>query len=486
VSARRAEELTTAWPTLVRPMLATPGDVPTEPGWGYEFKWDGVRAIAYVAGDEVRLMSRNDLDITRCYPELGDLAALLGGHRAVLDGEIVSLDRAGRPDFGLLQSRMHVQRPGPALLRRVPVAYFVFDLLHQDGDSLLPEPYRGRRERLAVLSLDGRSRSITVPRWWPGWPGDGEAVLAAAREHGLEGVVAKRLDSRYQPGRRSHSWVKTALTRTMDVVIGGWKVGEGNRSGTVGSLVVGAYDDDGRLRYLGHVGTGFTRRVLTDLYTRLSALETRSDPFHGDVPREHAREVRWVRPHLVAEVSYRGVTQDGRLRAASWRGLRPDKSPDEARRHLPPARSARTGESRSADHSGLSWRGNAQDAMVATRSARLPQAPSSWASRSFGTPPMSCSSEMGGLDWAAGSVRRHGTFRPSAPGRQSSRRPHQLRGPPARTGHGQAAVPRWPTGDPDRWGGHRQNPTGAAGGGTGRAGVSRRSMVGGTGRVGGR
>jgi bifunctional non-homologous end joining protein LigD len=335
MSAKRVEELTAAWPTVVRPMLAVPGEVPTEPGWGYEFKWDGVRAIAYVTGDAARLLSRNDLDVTRCYPELADLAELLEGHRAVLDGEIVSLDRAGRPSFGLLQSRMHVQRPGPALLRRVPVAYFVFDLLHLDGESLLAEPYRRRREALARLGLDGGSRSIAVPRWWPGWPGDGEAVLAAAREHGLEGVVAKRLDSRYQPGRRSHSWVKTALTRTMDVVVGGWKAGEGNRSGTVGSLLVGAHDEHGRLRYLGHVGTGFTRRVLADLYSRLSALETVTDPFAGDVPREHTPDVRWVRPRLVGEVSYRGVTQDGRLRAASWRGLRPDKSPTEARRGLP-------------------------------------------------------------------------------------------------------------------------------------------------------
>lgn len=336
MSARRAQELATAWPALVRPMLAIPGEVPTEPGWGYEFKWDGVRAIAYVADGELRLMSRNDLDVTRCYPELIDLAELLAGYRVVLDGEIVSLDRAGRPDFGLLQSRMHVQRPGPALLHRVPVAYFAFDLLHHDGDSLLAEPYRARRDRLAGLPLEGRSRSVAVPRWWPGWPGDGEAVLAAAREHGLEGVMAKRLDSRYQPGRRSRSWIKTALTHTMDVVVGGWKPGEGHRSGTIGSLLVGAYGGEGELRYLGHVGTGFTRRVLADLYTRLSGLETDADPFAGTVPREHARDVRWVRPLLVAEISYRGVTRDGRLRAASWRGLRPDKAPAEARTDLPP------------------------------------------------------------------------------------------------------------------------------------------------------
>jgi bifunctional non-homologous end joining protein LigD len=325
----RTKELPAESPTLVRPMLATPGEVPTAPGWAYEFKWDGVRAVTSVDGDRVRAVSRNGLDITGCYPELDTLAELLGGREAVLDGEIVSLDRAGRPDFGLLQSRMHVQRPSTALLRRVPVAYFVFDLLYLDGGRLLDATYGQRRELLAGLRLDGRARAVTVPRWWPGWPGDGEAVLAAAREHGLEGVVAKRMDSRYEPGRRSRAWVKTALTQTMDVVIGGWKPGEGHRSGTIGSLLLGAHDGAGRLRYLGHVGTGFTRRTLTELYARLSAIEREASPFADDLPREHAREARWVGPRFVAEVSYRGVTREGRLRAPSWRGLRADKSPDE-------------------------------------------------------------------------------------------------------------------------------------------------------------
>jgi bifunctional non-homologous end joining protein LigD len=326
----RTEELTAESPTLVRPMLATPGDVPKAGGWAYEFKWDGVRAVTSVGAGRVRAASRNGLDITGCYPELAALAELLDDREAVLDGEIVSLDRAGRPDFGLLQSRMHVQRPSTALLRRVPVAYFVFDLLYLDGAALLGATYGQRRELLARLPLDGRTNMVAVPRWWPGWPGDGEAVLAAAREHGLEGVVAKRMDSRYEPGRRSRAWIKTALTHTMDVVIGGWRPGEGHRSGTIGSLLLGAYDGEGRLRYLGHVGTGFTRRTLGELYSGLSWLERDTSPFAGDVPREHARQARWVGPRFVAEVAYRGVTREGRLRAPSWRGLRADKYPDEA------------------------------------------------------------------------------------------------------------------------------------------------------------
>jgi bifunctional non-homologous end joining protein LigD len=246
----------------------------------------------------------------------------------LLDGEIVALDAAGRPNFGLLQDRMHVRHPSAELRARVPVSFYAFDLLHLDGESLVPAPYDERRARLATLDLSvleptGR---VLVPPSFPDIGGD--QLLDIARAHGLEGVVAKRRAARYEPGRRSPAWLKTALFRTQEVLIGGWTAGEGRRTATFGSLLLGARDPAGALRYLGHVGTGFNEAALGDLMARLRPLARATSPF-ADVPREHARHSRWVEPVLVGEVEYRVMTRDGRLRHASWRGLRPDRDPDE-------------------------------------------------------------------------------------------------------------------------------------------------------------
>jgi bifunctional non-homologous end joining protein LigD len=312
-------------PGVVRPMLAVPGAVPTTPGWAFEFKWDGVRAIVAAAPGQARLSSRNGNDVTGGYPEI--VEAVAGISRPVLlDAELVALDAAGRPDFGRLQQRMHVRAPAGELRERVPVSLYVFDLLVLDGQPLLGEPFDVRRELLVGLGVDELPR-IAVP---PSFTDiSGTQLLEVARGHRLEGVVAKRRSSRYEPGRRSTAWVKTALLSTQEVLIGGWTTGAGRRRNTLGALLLGARDLDGRLRYLGNVGTGFTEQMLHDLLARLEPLARDASPFADPVPREHARGVRWVSPRLVGEVEYRNLTADRRLRHASWRGLRPDRDPEE-------------------------------------------------------------------------------------------------------------------------------------------------------------
>jgi bifunctional non-homologous end joining protein LigD len=314
-------------PQPVAPMLATPGRPPAGAGWAFEFKWDGVRAVTAVAGSRVRAHSRRGNEITGAYPELADLPELLDGRPVLLDGEIVALDAAGQPDFGLLQHRMHVRSPAPELVERIPVSYVVFDLLHLDGRTLLRESYDRRRSDLEELGLAGAR--VRVP---PATSGvDGEHLLEVARSHGLEGVIGKRRTAQYEQGRRSAAWIKTALLTTQEVVIGGYTAGEGRRSASLGALLLGAYDDDGMLRYLGHVGTGFTEAALQHLLGELRPRERPSSPFDEEVPRNEARKARWVHPQLVGEVVYRVLTAEGRLRHAAWRGLRPDKTPEEAR-----------------------------------------------------------------------------------------------------------------------------------------------------------
>ncbi len=307
-------------------MLATAGRLPSGPGWAFEFKWDGVRTVSYVDGGRVTVLSRTGRDVTTGYPELGVLAEALAVEEAVLDGEVVAFEDSGRPDFGHLQARMHVQHPRADLLRAVPVTYLVFDLLRWDNHSLLPLPYRERRSLLESLELDTLPH-VDLPPSYADVAGD--VVLAAAREAGLEGVVAKRLEAPYDPGRRSTDWIKVPLLSTQEVVVGGWQPGEGRRSGGIGSLLLGVTADAG-LEFAGHVGTGFSQQALKDIAARLAPLERPTSPFIA-VPREHARLAHWVEPTLVAEVEFRNWTRDGRLRAASWRGFRTDKVPADVR-----------------------------------------------------------------------------------------------------------------------------------------------------------
>ena len=307
-------------------MLATAGELPSaedDARWGYEFKWDGVRAIASVRDGMPVLSSRRGTDITVRYPEVSRLPDALAGHDAVVDGEIVLMDAAGRPDFGALQNRMH--RTGPEVLRMAaarPVSYLVFDLLAWGGEDLRYLPYAERRARLDGLGLAGH-RWVATP-WFAG---GGAGVLAASEDNGLEGVVAKRLDSPYRPGVRSPDWRKTKNVRTQAVVVGGWRPGQGRRQGGIGSLLVGVPDDEGRLVYVGHVGTGFSDQDLTDLQRVLIPRAT--PPFDGTLPREVTRDARWVEPDLVGEVAYAVWTAEDRLRHPVWRGVRDDLEPDD-------------------------------------------------------------------------------------------------------------------------------------------------------------
>lgn len=323
---RRSEPATDRdpFPEALSPMLAVPGPLPADgDDWAFEFKWDGVRAIVSTLGGTWRIHARSGGEMTAGYPELAALADRLGPTEAVLDGEIVAIIN-GRPDFGALQERMHVTDPGQArlLARTKPVTLLLFDVLYLDGRRLLELSYDRRRELLEELDLNGA-------RWRtpPCHHGDGPRILRISRRQGLEGVVAKRRDSPYLPGRRSPCWIKTANVNIQEVLIGGWRPGAGRRSDTFGSLLVGIPEGD-RLRYVGSVGTGFTEADLRELRARLTDAEQPDRPFGDDVPREIARVARWVAPTLVGEVVFREWTQEGRMRAPSWRGLRPDKTPE--------------------------------------------------------------------------------------------------------------------------------------------------------------
>ena len=309
-------------PERISPMLARTGRLPPDDGqWGYEIKWDGVRAIAYSRPGELHLESRNLKEITVQYPELGRLNRALRSHSAVLDGEIVALDENGRPSFGALQHRMQVTSKAQAkrLAKSTPATYIIFDLLWLDGHSLMGLPYSERRKLLAALELNGA-----------GWQtpehllGSGSEVLAASTAQNLEGIVAKRLDSTYQPGGRPGTWVKVKNVHRQEFVIGGWTPGKGSRAAGIGALLVGVHDETGALRYAGRVGTGFSEEELDRLTVRLRALARPSSPF-APAQNRPPRGALFCEPELVAEVEFSEWTAAGSLRHPSYKGLREDK-----------------------------------------------------------------------------------------------------------------------------------------------------------------
>jgi len=312
-------------PAAIKPMLATPGQPPARrrEEWAVEMKWDGVRALALIENGRLRLISRTGKDITATYPELAALAHAIGHKQVLLDGEIVAFTD-GRPDFEALQPRMHVSSPAQAvrLAQTQPVTYLAFDILQLDGRPLTALPYAERRDILNPVVPNGS--------WWlspPTFSGeDLDAVLAASAANGLEGVVAKRLDSRYEPGARSGDWVKIKNQQRQEVVVAGWKPGKGNRLGQIGSLLVGVYGSGGLL-YAGHVGTGFSVATLRMLGEKLKPLRRPDSPFDEPVPPEYARSAVWVEPRLVIEVSFDRWTRAGRMRAPVYQGLRDDKNP---------------------------------------------------------------------------------------------------------------------------------------------------------------
>jgi bifunctional non-homologous end joining protein LigD len=308
-------------PQQIVPMLARAGALPRDQlQWAFEIKWDGVRAIAYGEPGLLRFESRNGLEITASYPELGRLGRALGSHRAVLDGEIVAFDADGHPSFEALAPRMHVASPARAkrLAESTPVTYVIFDLLWLDGHSLMASSYAARRRSLAELALSGehwRTPEHIV--------GQGRATLEASRKAGLEGIVAKRLDSRYAPGRRTGDWIKLKNLRRERVIIGGWMRGAGRRGRQVGALLMGQRDEAGALRYAGRVGTGFSERDLDRLTQLLEPLERAASPFSSDGPAP-PRGALFCEPRLAAEVEFRERTKAGLLRQPSFKALLDD------------------------------------------------------------------------------------------------------------------------------------------------------------------
>jgi bifunctional non-homologous end joining protein LigD len=366
-------------PREIKPMLAKPGELPdNDSDYGFEMKWDGIRAILYIEQGRVRLASRNLFDITAQYPEVLPLAEEAGAGQLILDGEIVTLGDDGGPSFGRLQNRMGVASEAAVrrLMATTPVTFMIFDVLYRDGASLMDDPYTRRREVLADLRLSGKSWQ--TPDYVAG---NGRAVQAISRRLGLEGVLAKRLDSPYQPGKRSGAWVKIKNQQRQELVIGGWLQGRGARSGKIGALLVGYYrsreagglDAEGderlpaqgcsehiaeglhnsdsadkisflntaeqesgdamsepRLVYAGKVGTGFTDLALDWLRDALQPLRRATSPFQGPA----VGGAVFVEPLLVCEVEFTQWTIHGTLRHPSFKGLRTDKNPREVVREV--------------------------------------------------------------------------------------------------------------------------------------------------------
>jgi len=323
----RPEELNGArkapMPSHLSPMLATLIERPfSDPGWLFEIKWDGARTLAWIADGEVRLRSRRGNSVTSQYPEMSSLPRRIGARRAILDGELVVLDREGRSDFERMQQRMNVHSPSPDLRARHPVTYYVFDLLYCDGYDLREVPLSERKELLRRLLHP--SGEIRFSDHQPERGGD---LFELAREKGLEGIIGKRADSAYVAGR-TKNWVKLKTTKTLDAVIGGWTAPRGSRS-HFGSLLLGLYQGEA-LRFIGHVGTGLDEKMRLSLLKELHERRIGKSPF--DKIPETNEQAFWARPELVARVRFTGWTEEVRLRAPVFLALRNDLRPEECRR----------------------------------------------------------------------------------------------------------------------------------------------------------
>ena len=312
------------------PMLATLADkLPKGKGWLYEAKWDGYRTIAYLSGSEATLRTRRDQDYTDRFSIIAkELAKAVKTPDCVLDGEVCAIDEDGRTSFSAMQQGGH------------PLVYYVFDLLELEGEPLVELPFTERRQRLEGI-LDKRNKTVQLSEAFD----DGEALEQAALEQGLEGVMAKRADSRYEPGRRSRNWLKVKPGKQrQEFLIAGYTKGKGRRERRLGSLVL-AVKRGGELHYVGNCGTGFTDDEIDGLLRQLKPLERGTPPFKGvpKMPRVKKGDVVWVEPKLVCEVEFMEWTHDGHLRAPSYQGLRDDKTPDEVRQELPVENEIRRG-----------------------------------------------------------------------------------------------------------------------------------------------
>jgi bifunctional non-homologous end joining protein LigD len=316
-------------PTAIHPMLAESVNDPFDgPDWLFEIKWDGYRAVAFLENGKARLVSRNQNDLTPRYPELKDLPQFVKAKTAVLDGEVVALDADGRASFSLMQQRTGF-RPGgkhAATKAGVPVLYYAFDLLYLDGYDWRRVPLEARKKKLAEILVAGDNL-----RYSDHYEEQGKALFQVAKQKGLEGILAKKRASIYDE-RRSREWLKIKIRHRLECVVGGYTPPEGSRA-HFGSLVLGLYDKQGRLMHVGQVGSGFDQKLLGEIWKTLQKLETKKNPFFGEV--EALRKTFWVKPELVAEIEYAewtGGTSEGsgpKLRAPVFLGLRDDKEPKE-------------------------------------------------------------------------------------------------------------------------------------------------------------
>jgi bifunctional non-homologous end joining protein LigD len=314
-------------PSTIHPMLATPVDEPFDgPEWLFEIKWDGYRAVAFIEAGKVRLVSRNQNDLTPRYPELKDLPEFVKAKQAILDGEVVALDEQGRASFSLMQQRTGFRPHGrkAAANADVPVLYYAFDLLYLEGYDLRRVPLEERKRQLASILVVGDSL-----RYSDHYEKEGKALFEIARQKGLEGILAKKRDSPYLE-HRTREWLKIKITHRLECVIGGYTEPEGSRA-YFGSIVLGLYDKKGRLIHVGQAGSGFDQKSLAEIWKLLKKLETKQNPFYGEV--EALRKVTWVKPELVAEIEYAEWTHGAagsstpKLRAPVFLGLRDDKAP---------------------------------------------------------------------------------------------------------------------------------------------------------------